>query len=96
MGNTKRVDQGSVGIVYEFSRDIYSTLGVSYRRDTYTLPINGIDAVESLAGIQFRIRYVTSKKRIALYGKVRYEDFTSNIQPDYDQLRVTVGATLAY
>ncbi|MBT3296676.1 MAG: outer membrane beta-barrel protein [Verrucomicrobia bacterium] len=94
--NTKKVDQGSVGGTYELTRQTYLSLGVSYRRDTYTAPINGVDALEELAGIQARIVFNSDKQNLRVYLRGRYEEFTSNIQEDYNQLRLTIGASLAF
>lgn len=93
--NTKRVDQASLGFTYELTELLYASLGGSYRRDTYTAPINGIDALEELVGIQVRIVFTSDKRNLKIYLRGRYEEFTSNIQEDYNQLRLTIGGSIA-
>lgn len=94
--NTKKVDQASVGCTYEMTDQFYGSLGLSYRRDTYTAPINGIDALETLAGIQVRLVFNSDRKNLRVYLRGRYEEFESNIQDDYNQLRLTIGASIAF
>jgi hypothetical protein len=94
--NTKRVDQGSVGCTYELTQLLYASLGVSYRRDTYTAPINGIDVLEELVGIQARLIFSSNKRNLKIYLRGRYEEFTSNLQSDYNQLRVAIGGSIAF
>ncbi len=94
--NTKRVDQASVGCTYEMTHQIYGSLGLSGRRDTYTAPINGIDAVETLLGIQARLVFNSDKKNLRVYLRGRYEEFESNIQDNYNQLRLSIGASIAF
>ncbi len=94
--NTKQVDQASVGCTYEISRHFLASLGLSYRRDSYTAPIGGVDALEELAGIQARLVFNSDKQNLNIYLRARYEEFTSNIQDDYNQLRLTLGASFAF
>lgn len=95
--NTKRVDQGSVGLVYDFSPRLFISGAISYRRDTYTDPVREVpDPVEEQRGAQLRIVLRNREKNIKIYLKGRYEIFTSNIQEDYNQLRLTLGASIAF
>ncbi|MFC1462256.1 outer membrane beta-barrel protein [Verrucomicrobiota bacterium] len=94
--NTKEVNQGSVGLVYRPRNNLQGTLGLSYRTDDYTRLIGGIDAFEELIGAQLRIVYDNKRRWLQIYGKARYEEFTSNIQDDYVQLRITLGLNLKY
>jgi len=94
--NTKQINQGSVGIVYRPTETIQTTLGVSYRSDDYTRLISGVNAFEELLGGQLRIVYDNRRRWLQIYLKARYEEFTSNIQDDYVQLRLTVGLNLKY
>ncbi len=93
--NTKLVSQGSVGLVYEISRRVMCTAGASYRADDYTAPIGGVDALETHKGLQLKLNMQGKKRRIGVYLKGRYEMFESNIQDDYNQLRLMIGASLA-
>jgi hypothetical protein len=94
--NTKRIDQGSVGLVRLLGRRWLTSLGLSYRGDTYTLPVNGIDAFEKLVGLLVTLEYDTRHKWLRVAGRVRYEEFTSNIQEDYEQLRASLSLNLTY
>ncbi len=95
--NTKRVDQGSVGLVYDISQRFFWTGGVSYRRDDYTAPVGGVeDPLEELLGGQLRLVMRNRDRNVRIYGRARYEVFTSNIQDDYNQLRLTAGASVAF
>ncbi len=95
--NTKTVDQASVGGTYEITRQFVASLGLSYRRDTYTAPVRDVEnPLEELAGIQARLAFNSQKQNLRLYLKGRYEEFTSNIQTDYTQLRLAIGVNLAF
>ncbi len=95
--NTKRVDQGLVGLIYEISRRWYCTAGYSYRADAYTAPVMGVEhPLETHNSPQFRLVFSSRKKHLSLYLKGRYEIFESNIQEDYNQLRLTVGGNFAF
>ncbi len=94
--NTKRVDQGSIGLIQRLGQKWSTSLGLSYRQDTYTLPINGVDAHEELAGILGKIQYDARKSWLQVTAQARYEEFTSNIQEDYQQLRATLSADISY
>lgn len=94
--NTKQVDQAAVGGTYKITQQVFASLGLSYRRDEYTAPIDGVDALEELAGIQARLAFDSQKQNLRIYLKGRYEEFTSNIQTDYDQLRLTIGLNFAF
>ena len=93
--NTKRVDQGSVGAIYDLTRRIFATAGVSYRADNYTAPVGGVDALETHKGLQLKLNVRNKKKNITIYLRGRYEIFESNIQNDYNQLRLMLGANIA-
>ena len=95
-GNTKRVDQGSIGLRQLLGRRWLTTLGFSYRVDSYTLPIGGIDALEELVGVQATLQYDSQRRAIQVAAKVRYEEFTSNIQEDYQQLRASLSLNFTY
>lgn len=94
--NTKTVDQASIGGTYEITRQLFSSLGLSYRRDEYTAPVNGVDALEELIGIQARLAFNSQKQNLRIFLKGRYEEFTSNIQTDYNQLRLSIGLNFAF
>lgn len=94
--NTKRVDQGSIGLIQRLGQKWSASLGLSYRQDTYTLPINRVDAHEELAGILGKIQYDARKSWLQVTAQARYEEFTSNIQEDYQQLRATISADISY
>jgi hypothetical protein len=95
--NTKRVDQGSVGLVHNISHRLFGTAGVSYRRDDYTAPVGSVeDPLEELLGFQLRLVTRNRDRNLRIYGKGRYEIFTSNIQDEYTQLRLTAGASIAF
>ncbi len=95
--NTKQVDQASVGGTYEITHQFYASLGLTYRRDEYTAPVRGVDdPLEELIGIQARLAFNSQKRNLGIYLKGRYEEFTSNIQTDYDQLRVSIGLNFAF
>lgn len=94
--NTKEVRQGSVGLSYQVTETILSSLGASYRDDTYSRPIDGIDARENLTGFQLRLAYRARRPFLRLTGLVRYEEFESNIQDNYEQLRASLALNLTY
>ena len=94
--NTKRVDQGSIGAVYDVTRRVYCTLGLSGRADNYTAPVGGQqEPLETLVAPQGKIVVRNKKKNIMIYLKARYEMFESNFQDDYNQLRIVLGANIA-
>ncbi|MBC8453771.1 outer membrane beta-barrel protein [PVC group bacterium] len=94
--NTKEVSQGSVGGLWRPFEDWQTTLGGSYRQDDYSRPINGVDAKETLKGIQWRVGYLPVDQVANVALKIRYERFESNIQHDYDQLRASIVLNVAY
>ena len=94
--NTKEVNQGSVGLVYRPKDNWTGSVGWSYRTDDYTRLIDGIDAFEELIGLQLRLVYDNKRRWLQIYAKARYEEFRSNIQDEYIQLRVTLGLNLKY
>ena len=94
--NTKEVRQGSVGLRYQVTSTIGSSLGVSYREDVYSRPIDGIDAKEALTGLQLRLSYQARRPFLTVTGLVRYEEFESNIQDNYEQLRASIALNLTY
>ena len=94
--NTKQVNQGSVGLLFRLTETVHTTLGVSYRSDDYKRPIDDVDAFEELVGAQLRLMYQNKRKFLQLYAKIRYEEFESNIQDEYAQLRATIGLNLKY
>jgi len=94
--NTKRVDQFSLGLLWRFSQDWETTFGASLRQDDYSRPIDGVDAEEELRGVQWKIGYVPGDELINIVLNIRYEDFESNIQDEYDQLRASLLVNLTY
>ena len=96
VNNTMEVNQGSIGLVYDISPRFDTTLGASYRRDDFTAPVNGVDGKEELKGLQWRLVYTNTRKYLKIEGRVRYEEFESNVMEDYDQLRATLALNLTY
>lgn len=94
--NAKRVDQVSLGTLWRPFQDWETSLGASYRADTYLRLINGIDAEETLSGLQFKIGYVPGDHIINVVINLRYEEFESNIQDDYTQFRASLLLNLTY
>ena len=94
--NTKQIDQFSLGALWNFTQNWQTTLGGSFRRDDYTRTINDIHAREEIGGVQWKLGYTPRDKVVNVVLNVRYEEFESNIQDDYDQLRVSLLANLTY
>ncbi len=59
------------------------------------LKIGGIDAEEEIRGVQWKLKYDPKDKVVNLALNIRYEEFESNIQDDYTQLRVVLGLNCA-
>ncbi|MEI6564117.1 MAG: outer membrane beta-barrel protein [bacterium] len=94
--NTQVINQFSLGAIQSLTDSIFTSLGASYRRDNFSRFIDDKKGWEELRGFQWRLEYENPRHILRAFGSVGYEEYSSNIQDPYDQLRVMLGVSLTY
>lgn len=94
--NTQTINQFSLGAIQALSTSWFTSAGVSYRRDNFARAIDSVQGWEEQRGYQWRLEYENPRRILKAFAKVSYEQYRSNIQDAYNQLRGTLGVSLTY